>query len=201
MSNNSVPEAPGIAGTTPVDPARLIWGDAVVDYAAAHESVAWRNAAHADAWYHQKKDGDALDGRSCCIVGHLNFIAAELRGKDPIALRISSWPAPGEAVEHLMMVAPHTPDVIDLDGREVDTVDIVDWMITTHDRLLEGQRRKRDWYATIDTHDLLDGIRDATWGGDQDDEDDDWEEEDDDEVVDEDAYDVVDTVLAVPVGS
>jgi hypothetical protein len=128
---------------TIVDPARLIWGDAVVNEAIRIDQAAYQTGGfdndgieHTAGWVHTS--GVHPNAAICCIVGHLNWIAAEQAGLDPLAGGISTWPSTDEALIDLSLISEvsgrELPRLIDLgDGMVVEVESIVTEMIDHHD--------------------------------------------------------------------
>lgn len=150
------------------DPARLIWGDAVIDEAEKRDReytsgvdptgyVAQDDGGtpigSTTGWRHPR-GGTRKSPGLCCIVGHLNWIAAEQAGKDPVKAEINPWPGGGpSALRELQRIRPQTPDVVPVataDGRVVqaDTVDILNAMINDHDGEPDiAERQKMPWWG------------------------------------------------------
>lgn len=161
------------------DPARAIWGDAVVDAAIAFDdAIAAGDAAYINGsgWHHaagivtdlanddyyttrgmftgRTVQGTPKTGGNCCIVGHLNWLAAEQAGHDPAALNIKAWPRDGmTAYGDLRAVCPDAPNTLVIPTQrgkiKRSVAGILSEMINAHDRAgdAQGERRTMSWYG------------------------------------------------------
>lgn len=118
------------------DPARKIWGDAVVDRASEAPVTPPDSSGGGGGWQHP--------GAGCCIVGHLNWTAAEMRGLNPMELGIHAWPAYETAWKETKIAVPGAPNEVTIETTigpiVIDSAGFVEEMAVTHDQLERDDR-------------------------------------------------------------